>query len=410
MANRSLRLFLTSVTAMTVATMAQATALGVQVFDITGRELDLGLLGLAEFLPVALLAPLTGSLADRFDRRIVMAIGLGGEALASLALAALAWKGVETIGPVLAVTVGFGVFRAVAAPASRALPATLVPPSSLPKVIPLFSASWQAGAIAGPVLGGLLYAVSAPAPLFSHRCSRSAASRCSRSSVSTRPRPADSTEAHRGPGCATRWTDCGSSGDGRCSWGPSRSTCSRSCSAEPSPCSRPSWRIGWGSAPPGLGWLRAAVGIGASVSTLTLATRPVGRRVGRRLLLAVSLFGVATIVLGLTTVFAIAFIALLVGSAADAVSVNIRATLVPLITPDEYRGRVLAVENVFIGASNELGAFESGIAGQLLGAAGAIVLGGAATIVVVGVWWFLFPALRDVDRFADVVPPSGAVP
>ena len=161
-------------------------------------------------------------------------------------------------------------------------------------------------------------------------------------------------------------------------------------------------RLGVG--PTGLGWLRAATGIGAAVMTASLAVRPVGRRVGRKLLAVVAIFGLATIVLGLTTSFAIAFVALLVLSAADALSVNVRSTLVPLVTSDEYHGRVLAVENVFIGASNELGAFESGVAGQLLGASAAVVLGGFATIVVVGIWWFAFPALRDVDRFSDVTP------
>ncbi|MFI5043181.1 MAG: MFS transporter, partial [Acidimicrobiales bacterium] len=164
-------------------------------------------------------------------------------------------------------------------------------------------------------------------------------------------------------------------------------------------------RLGVGST--ALGWLRAAVGIGAATTTVVLAARPVGRRVGLKLLSVVAIFGLATMVLGLTTLYAVAFLALLIGSAADAVSVNIRATLVPLITPDEYRRRVLADENVHIGASNELGAIESGVAGQILGAAGAVFLGGAATIGVVGLWWVVFPSLRKVDRFVDVIPPDG---
>jgi MFS family permease len=152
----------------------------------------------------------------------------------------------------------------------------------------------------------------------------------------------------------------------------------------------------------GLGWLRAAVGIGAGLMTATLAWRPVGRRVGRVLLAAVAAFGLGTIVLGLTKSYPVAFAALLILSAADAVSVWVRATLVPLATPAAMRGRVLAMENVFIGASNELGAFESGVAAALVGLVGAVVLGGAATIGIVFVWWLLFPTLRDVDRFADV--------
>jgi hypothetical protein len=123
-------------------------------------------------------------------------------------------------------------------------------------------------------------------------------------------------------------------------------------------------------------------------------------------LTAVAVFGVATILLGTTRSFAVALAALLVASGADAISVFIRATLVPLITPDRFRGRVLAVENVFIGASNELGAFESGVAGQFLGAAGSVVLGGAATLAVVVIWAFAFPALRRVDGFDDLGPAA----
>jgi MFS family permease len=130
-----------------------------------------------------------------------------------------------------------------------------------------------------------------------------------------------------------------------------------------------------------------------------LARHPITHRVGRTLLVAVAVFGAGTIVLGLTRSYVIAFSALLVLSGADALSVFIRSTLVPLVTPRATRGRVLAVETVFIGASNELGAFESGVAGQLLGPAAAVALGGVATIAIAGLWWTLFPALRRVDRF-----------
>ena len=158
-------------------------------------------------------------------------------------------------------------------------------------------------------------------------------------------------------------------------------------------------RLGVGAV--GLGWLRAAVGIGAGLVTLLLAFKPVTRRVGSVMLIAVGIFGVGTIVLGLTTSYVIAFVALAVLSGADAISVFIRGTLVPLVTPPDKRGRVLAVETVFIGASNELGAFESGVAGQLLGPAAAIVIGGAVTLGIALSWSKLFPALRAVDRFPE---------
>ena len=405
--NRSVRAFLFSVTAMTVATMAQQVALGVQVFQITGREIDLGLLGLAEFLPVAVLAPVAGALADRFDRRIVMGAGLLGEAMSSLTLAVLAWRGVDSIGPILIVVVVFGVFRALTAPAARALPATLVPPNALPKVVPLFSASWQVGGILGPIIGGVLYSVSTALPFLIVtalmlvglvllpivRIDPSAAGRLERGAP--RPGMGDALDGlrfiRRRPLLL-----------GAISLDLFAVLFGGAIALLPAIADE---RLGVGST--GLGWLRAAVGIGAATTTVVLAARPVGRHVGLKLLFVVAIFGLATMVLGLTTMYAVAFIALLIGSAADAVSVNIRATLVPLITPDEYRGRVLAVENVFIGASNELGAFESGVAGQILGAAGAVFFGGAATIGVVGVWWVAFPSLRKVDRFVDVIPPDG---
>jgi hypothetical protein len=158
--------------------------------------------------------------------------------------------------------------------------------------------------------------------------------------------------------------------------------------------------------PVGLGWLRASVGMGAGAATLLISARPIERRVGPVLLTAVACFGVWTIVLGLARSYALAFIAMFSLSAADAVSVFIRSTLVPLASPPAMRGRVLAVENVFIGASNELGGFESGALGQLVGTTGSIVLGGIATLVVALVWGVLFAPLRRIDRFPT--PPSAA--
>jgi hypothetical protein len=160
-------------------------------------------------------------------------------------------------------------------------------------------------------------------------------------------------------------------------------------------------RLGVGAV--GFGWLRAAGGIGAAAVMLRLAIRPLTRNIGRTLFFVVGLFGAATIVLGTTRNFFVAFAAMLVLTGADAVSMFIRSTLVPLVTPAAKRGRVLAFENVFIGASNELGAFESGVAGQLLGPGGAIVLGGVATLAIAGTWGTLFPNLRAVDGFPDAI-------
>jgi MFS family permease len=150
------------------------------------------------------------------------------------------------------------------------------------------------------------------------------------------------------------------------------------------------------------GWLRAAGGIGAATMAAFLAMRPLRRNVGRSLLIAVGVFGLGTIVLGDTHSYTVAFIAMVVLSAADMVSVFVRGSIVPLVTPDEKRGRVSAVENVFIGATNELGAFESGIAAQAFGTPATVIGGGIATVAIVGVWWLGFPALRNIDQFSDL--------
>jgi MFS family permease len=154
------------------------------------------------------------------------------------------------------------------------------------------------------------------------------------------------------------------------------------------------------------GWLRAAGGIGAASMAAFLAIRPLRRNVGHMLLVAVAFFGIGTVVLGLTRSFVVAFIAVLVLNAADMISVFIRSSIVPLVTPDEKRGRVSAVENVFIGATNELGAFESGVASQAFGTPATVVGGGVATIAIVGVWWIGFPSLRRIDRFSDLEAPE----
>jgi len=401
--------------AHSLGAMAMAVALGKVLFDLTGRPLDLGWLGLAEFLPTALLAPVVGSAADRFDRRRVVAVGFTLEAAVYVALAAYVGSAGSSapVWPIFALAVGFGTARAMVAPAIRALPADLAG-DQLARVVPLNSAAWQLSMIAGPVLGGLLLVVGRPLPFLVAAAGLVVGIALVTRVPDVRPMLAlarAEAEAERGDGDRP---------------GPLREALEGLAFVRRTPIllgaisldlfavlfggavallpAIAETRLGVGAI--GLGWLRAATGIGAGATTLLLAWRPVGRRVGRVLLSAVALFGVATLVLAFTRTYAVAFVALLVLSAADAISVFIRGTLVPLVTPAVQRGRVLATENVFIGASNELGAFESGVAGQILGISGAVALGGAATLAIVVLWWFLFPALRDVDRFADVAAPA----
>ena len=410
------------------AAAAQVTALGKQVYDLTGRDLDLGLLGLAEFAPAALLVLVTGAVVDRHERRRVAAAAVLAEALMAGVLALYAGTGPTAVGPVFALVFGFGIARAFAAPATRALIGDVVPSGRVPWLVARFSFAWQAALVAGPVLGGFLYTVDLRLPYAASagllvvaagslslvRPLRSDAGRSARAAADVLPAgPADALAA-----IAARPIPGGSEAATPVRAGLRDAVEGfrfiRRVPVLLGALSLDLFAVLFGGAVAllpaiatdrlgvdavGLGWLRAAGGVGAGAVTLVLAVRPVHRRVGPTLFAVVAAFGVFTIVLGVTRSFVVALLAMGVLSAVDAVSVFIRASLVPLVTPADKRGRVLAVENVFIGGSNELGAFESGVAGQILGPSGAVVLGGVATLLVAGGWWLLFPDLRRLDRF-----------
>ena len=393
-----------TVAVSTIGTLAMATALGKLVYDITGRALDLGLIGLAEFLPTAIRAPRGGPMADRLDRRKVVALGLLAEALCAIGMALYAASDPTRAWPVFALVAGYGTARAAVTPALRALPADLAG-AQLSRVVPLNSAAWQLAVIIGPVVAGFLY-VGGPSWPFMF----GTATLLIAVALILQVPDVRSTSGQRAAGTAS-------------ATGPLREALEGLRFVRRTPIlfgaisldlfavlfggavallpAIAETRLGVGAV--GLGWLRAAGGIGAGTTTLLLARRPLRHRVGRVLLVAVAVFGVFTLLLAFTTSFAVAFVALAVLSSADAISVFVRGTLVPLATPAVMRGRVMATENVFIGASNELGAFESGVAGQLFGVVGAVALGGAATLLIVGIWWWRFPALRNVDRFEEVM-------
>ncbi|MYB29165.1 MAG: MFS transporter [Acidimicrobiaceae bacterium] len=393
---------------MTAAmTVGQITILGKQVFDMTGKPLDLGLLGLAEFVPTLLLAPLSGVLSDRFDRRVMYACGLAGEAAASAGLYFYVASGPTSVVPIFALVMAFGCARSVLSAASRVMPVDMAPPGAVERMVAVCMSGWQAGFVVGPVVFSFVFVADVAAPYLLATATALAAAALL--AVVPASGVARST-AVVGSGVRAvlihalqglRFIRRNRVVLGIISLDLFAVLFGGAVALLPAIAEE---RLGVGAV--GLGWLRAAVGIGALATMAVLAVRPLTRRVGLMLMAAVGVFGLGTIVLGLTRSYAVAFIALLALSGADSVSVFVRSTLVPLATPEDMRGRVMAVEYTFVGASNELGAFESGVAGALLGVAGAVVFGGVGTLVVVAAWWMLFPELRRIDHFAEVRPDT----
>ena len=390
------------------AVVGQVTIVGKQVYDLTGNELHLGLLGLAEFLPIALLAPFAGAATDRFDRRLVFGMATAGEVVASMLLFFYARSTPTSVVPIFGIILLFGVCRAFASPAGGALPIDLSPPQVVARVVALKTVSFQGGLIVGPIVFGFAFVVDESLPYLLSALAMTAVVAIVVFVPSSGVRRLASSGARRAIHDAfegLRFIRRSPILFGAMSLDLFAVLFGGAVALLPAIAED---RLGVGAV--GLGWLRAGVGIGASVVAVTLSIRPLQHRLGRILLWVVALFGLGTIGLGLTRSFALAFTAIVLLSAADAVSMFIRMTLVPLATPEDMRGRVLAVENVFIGASNELGAAESGLTAAFMGLVGAVVFGGAATLVVVAVWWRLFPTLRDMDTFDEIRPTKEAIP
>jgi MFS family permease len=385
-----------------VGIMLQATTLGKHVFDITDRELDIGWLGLAEFAPALLFALVTGTVADHFNRKHVALIALAAEAVCSVALMFYAQTLPTSAMPIFALAFFFGVARAFLSPALRPIAPMIAPDGGIPRVVAFYSATWTGAVIIGPAASGFLYA-AAPWIAYAVAAVMIGLGTIALSTV-TVPHDKARQKAAERPTVKHAMEGV------------------RFIRQTPillAVISLDLFAVLFGGAVALLpviaeeqlnvgdiayGWLRAAGGIGAAIMAIFLAFRPVRRKVGRVLLLVVGVFGVSTIVLGLTHSYVVAFVAVLVLSAADMVSVFIRGSIAPLVTPDEKRGRVSAMENVFIGASNELGAFESGAVSSLVGTPTTVIAGGIATLGVVGAYWYKFPALRDVDTFEELEP------
>lgn len=398
--SRGIRPLLLSSVVLTIGVMLQAAALGKHVYDITDSELSIGWLGLAEFLPAAALVLVTGTVADRLNRKKVSLFAQGGELLCSLLLMWYALGDPTSATPIYVIAILFGASRAFLAPALRPIAAMIAPEGGLPRVIAFYSATWTGAAIIGPAVSGFLYAVD-PALAYGVAAVLIGGGMFSLSLVTLPPVVESEVKSER--------PTLRDAVEGL--------VFIRRTPVLLAAISLDLFAVLFGGAVALLpviaeeqlkvgdvayGWLRAAGGIGAAIMAVFLAFRPVRRHVGRTLLWVVAVFGAATVVLGTTKVYWIAFVAVLVAFAADMVSVFIRSSLVPLVTPDDKRGRVSAVENVFIGASNELGAFESGAVSSVAGTPATVIGGGIATIAIAGLWWVAFPSLRNVDRFEDL--------
>ena len=378
------------------ATQMQNVAVGWLIYDITHSALALGLAGLAAFTPAILLALVTGHVADAVERRLILVATYGLLAVVSVGLFACVLSGREPLGLIYALIVVTGVAQAFSKPASQALIPSLVARTDLAPAVALASSSWQTATILGPSIGGLLYALG-PAVVFG-----TAACCFALASVLAL---AIRTPARTGERRAADWASL-VAGIGF-------------IRARPillGAISLDLFAVLLGGAtallpiyaqsvlqtgPWGLGLLRSMPGLGAVAMSIVIASWPLQHRAGTRLFQAVAIFGLATIVFGLSRSVPLSMACLFVAGAADTVSVVVRLSLVQSETPDEMRGRVAAVNSVFIGASNELGEFESGLLAAAFGAVPAVVIGGLGTIVVAGLWIKLFPALARRDRLIE---------
>jgi MFS family permease len=392
-----LRRYLTARFIASIATQVQTVAVGWQVFRATGDPFDLGLVALSQFLPFVLLILPAGHVADRYDRRRIQLVTYVLLAVCAAALLGLALAGNIDTGPVFAVMVLFGIARAFNHPVGQALLPNLAPIALFPRAVAVNSSLGQVATIAGPAIGGALV-------LFGEQVAfgLSLVLLVAAVVLVAGLRGGGRTEASTEP---VSWAALLTG----VNFVRSRPIVLGSISLD-------LFAVLFGGAeallpiyageildvgPVGLGIMRAAPAVGAGVLAAVVAVRPIRRNVGRWMFGGVIVFGIATMLFGVSTSFPLSVAALIVMGAGDMVSVYIRHLLVQLETPDAIRGRVSAVNSVFIGASNELGEFESGITASWWGIVPAVVVGGAATLAVAATWTRVFPVLRRLDRFPE---------
>jgi len=391
-----------------VALEMQSVAVGWQVYEITKRPLDLGYVGLAQFLPGFALFLFAGHAADLYDRRKLLMWCYGGFALCSALLLAISWRAPQSVHSIYFVLVLLGIFRCFNWPASRALLPQLVPEEHFSNAVAWTASTFQIASIAGPAIGGIAYALfRGPEGVYAIALAISILSTVLTLRIHPRTASLEKEPAEKEP-VTLRTVLAGF----RFIW--EKKLILGSISLD-------MFAVLLGGAvallpvyartilhtgPWGLGLLRSAPGVGAALMAIAVAHRPIRRRAGLTMLLSVAAFGVLTIVFGISHSLILSLVALFLLGASDMVSVIIRATLIQVATRDEMRGRVNAVDMLFIGVSNELGEFESGLTAQWFGTVPAVVLGGVGTLLVIATWAWLFPELREADQLtaAELVP------
>ena len=377
----------------TLGFQIQAVAIGWQAYSITHRPLTLGLIGLAQFMPMLALVFVSGHVADRFDRRRVAMICQGLEALCGVVLAIATFRHLVSPALIYTLVALFGAAKAFEGPSLQALLPSLVPPTLFPKAVALNSSLFQTVTIIGPSAGGLLYMTGAGHAYLA--CSVMfvlAAIGMSLVRLELPPRP-------RGPVTLA-------SVFGGLAFIRSRPQLLGAISLDlfavllgGATALLPVYALDiLHGSPFWLGVLRGSPAIGALLVSVVLARRPIRRHAGMLMFAAVAVFGLATILFGLSRSLPLSILAMAVLGGADVVSVVVRSTLVQLGTPEEMRGRVSAVNLLFIVTSNQLGEFESGSVAALIGTTSAVVAGGLGTLVVAGLWMWRFPSLRRLDR------------
>ncbi len=377
-----------------------STAVAWRVYEMTRDPFALGLVGLAQFGPMFALTLYAGDVADRYERRLILTLSFVVEAICAALLMIVTVIGTTSVGPYYAILVLFGCARAFSAPASQSFLPQIVPTEILPRVLSLSSSVMQVAVIAGPALGGAAlllgtgFAFTVSFILFALVASTVFAIK-----MEKRVHAVQSgslwVRVTEGIAYVRKRRDL----FGAISLDLFAVLLGGATALLPF-FAQEILHVG----PFGYGVLKAAPAIGAAVMAILLTSRPLGRYAGKKMFSCVAIFGLATIVFGLSENFYLSLAALITLGAADMVSVNVRHSLTQLATPDHMRGRVSAVSMLFIGASNELGEFESGITAAWWGTVPAVLVGGVGTLAIVGLWAYWFPELRKVDRLSDLKP------